>query len=493
MTETNNIPGLLAKHGFEAVIGLEIHVELSTLSKMFCDSAVTFGEPPNTHVCPVCLGLPGTLPVVNRKAVDYCALIGLALGCEIADFTQFHRKNYFYPDMPKNYQISQFDLPLCSAGRVTVNVDDNKTDIRITRVHMEEDTGKLVHIGEGGRIAGAKYSLVDFNRAGTPLAEIVSEPDIRSSGEARAFLQKLRSILLHLGVSDCNMEEGSLRCDANVSLRPENSPKLGVKTEVKNMNSFRGLVRALDYEIVRQLELIQDGEAVKQETRHWDAARNITTSLRSKEEAHDYRYFADPDLVPLKLSREWVKKQEESLPELPDARQKRLISAFKVSEYDSRFLTQSKAHGDYFEQVMENFGDAKMAVNWIMGELSAHLNADNKEMAESPMQPERLAQLLTLVEDGSISGKMAKEVFSEMYETGKTAPEIVDDRGLKQISGDDELAVLVDQVIGENQTAVEEYRSGKKQALGFLVGQIMRLSKGQANPGKVNEILREKL
>lgn len=488
-----DIVGKLAKGGYEAVIGLEIHVELSTKSKMFCNSAVTFGEPSNTHVCPVCLGLPGTLPVVNKQAVEYTALIGLAVDCAIAEFTQFHRKNYFYPDMPKNYQISQYDLPICVGGRVIVEMDDYAREVEITRVHLEEDTGKLIHVGKGGRIAEADYSLVDFNRAGTPLAEIVTEPDIRAPREARAFMQKLRSILLHIGVSDCNMEEGSMRCDANVSLRKIGVKELGTKTEVKNMNSFRALVRALEYEIERQWGLIQAGERVVQETRHWDANRNKTTSLRSKEEAHDYRYFADPDLVPMELGRDWVESLKAGLPELPDAREARFMSIFALQAYDARFMTQSKDHGDYFEAVMMHTDDAKTAANWMMGELAAQLNAGNRDIADSPVVPESLAQMLTLISDGTISGKMAKDVFKEMYETGKSALDIVEDRGLKQISSTGEVEALVDQVLAENPKAVEEYKEGKKQAIGFLVGRAMALSKGQANPGIVNEILREKL
>jgi aspartyl-tRNA(Asn)/glutamyl-tRNA(Gln) amidotransferase subunit B len=483
----------LSAAGYEAVIGLEIHVELNTRSKMFCDSAVTFGEPPNTHVCPVCLGLPGSLPVVNKKAVEHTILIGLALNCRIAEFTQFHRKNYFYPDMPKNYQISQYDLPLCVGGSLGVAVDDREAAVGITRVHLEEDTGKLVHVGKGGRIAEAEYSLVDFNRAGTPLAEIVSEPDIRDPAQARAFLQKLRSILLHLGVSDCNMEEGSLRCDANVSIRPIGAAELGTKTEVKNMNSFRGLVRALEFEIGRQLELLLAGERVVQETRHWDAARNITTALRSKEEAHDYRYFADPDLVPMEFTKDQIDELNSRLPELPDARAARLIAKFGLGPYEAAFMTQTKAHGDYFEAVMADFADAKTAGNWIMGELSAHLNAAGLDVEDSPVTPGSLASLLALIGDGTISGKMAKEVFKEMFETGREPEEIIETKGMKQITGQEQVEALVDKVMERNGKAVEEYRAGKKPAFGFLIGQVMAESKGQANPRLVNEILRAKL
>ena len=479
--------------GYEAVIGLEIHVELSTASKMFCDSAVTFGEPPNTHVCPVCLGLPGTLPVVNEKGVEYTARIGLALECDIAGFTQFHRKNYFYPDMPKNYQISQYDLPICIDGDVRVELDDYERRVGITRVHMEEDTGKLIHIGKGGRIAEADYSLVDFNRAGTPLAEIVSEPDLRAPEEARVFAQKLRSIVLHLGVSDCNMEEGSMRVDANCSIRKVGETELGTKTEVKNMNSFRALGRALEYELGRHLDLVEEGERVVQETRHWDANRNLTTSLRSKEEAHDYRYFADPDLVPLELGSGWVDAIRRDLPELPDEREARLMEKFGISAYDARFMTQSKAHGDYFEAVMDSCDDGKTAGNWMMGELAAALNAASMDIEESPVEPKDLARLLNLVKDGTISGKMAKKVFEEMFKTGEPADKIVEAKGMKQISDPAAIAALVDEVMTANTQVVDEYREGKKQAFGFLIGQCMAASRGQANPGLVNKVLREKL
>ncbi len=483
----------LEKAGYEAVIGLEIHVELSTASKMFCDSAVTFGEPPNTHVCPVCLGMPGTLPVVNEKAVEFTARIGLALGCDVADFTQFHRKNYFYPDMPKNYQISQYDLPICIDGSVLVELDDYERQVEITRVHMEEDTGKLIHIGESGRIAGAEYSLVDFNRAGTPLAEIVTEPDIRTPEEARVFAQKLRSIVLHLGVSDCNMEEGSMRVDGNCSIRRVGETALGTKTEVKNMNSFRALARALEYELGRHLDLVENGDRVIQETRHWDANNNLTTSLRSKEEAHDYRYFADPDLVPLELSRDWVEAIERHLPELPDEREARLAKSFDIPAYDARFMTQSKAHGDYFEELMGYFPDGKVASNWMMGELAASLNGEAIDIADSPVDPEALGKLLLLVKDGTISGKMAKQVFGEMFKSGQAAEEIVAAKGMKQISDPAEIGTLIDQVMAANEQAVGEYREGKKQAFGFLVGQCMAATRGQANPKLVNEVLRRKL
>lgn len=484
---------------YEAVIGLEIHVELSTESKMFCGcSARTFGEEPNTFTCPVCLGLPGSLPVINEKAVEYTARIGLALNCEIAQSTLFHRKNYFYPDMPKDYQISQYDLPICVGGFVDAEMEGLGPKgltrrVGITRVHLEEDTGKLTHISRTGRIGEADYSLVDFNRAGIPLVEIVTEPDIRTPEEAKAFTQKLRSILQHLEVSDCNMEEGSLRCDANVSLRPVGSEEFGVKTEVKNMNSFRAIQRALAYEIERQGEILKRGEAVEQETRHWDDAGNVTVSLRTKEYAHDYRYFPEPDLVPMELSRDWIEEIRATLPELPDARRKRFEDVYGLPTHDAVLLTSSKAMGDFFEECAETYPDAKRVSNWMMGDLSMHLNAANLEIDECAVTPRHLAQLLKLIDDGTVSGKMAKGVFEEMFETGKLPKVIVEEKGLIQITDREEIARIVEMVVEENPSVVEDYRSGKGRALGFLVGQVMRLTQGRANPQLVNALLKEKL
>ncbi|HDP69325.1 MAG TPA: Asp-tRNA(Asn)/Glu-tRNA(Gln) amidotransferase subunit GatB [Actinobacteria bacterium] len=489
---------------YEAVIGLEIHVELNTESKMFCGcSARVFGEKPNTHTCPVCLGMPGSLPVVNEKAIECTAKIGLALNSKIASFTKFDRKNYFYPDMPKDYQISQYDLPICEGGCVDVEIaglapegSDPRGYVRrvgITRVHLEEDTGKLIHIGESGRIGGAEYSLVDFNRAGVPLVEIVTEPDIRTPDEAKAFVQKLKNIIEHLGVSDCDMEKGFFRCDANVSLRPLGTEELGTKSEVKNMNSFRAIQRALAYEIERQGELLGAGERVIQETRHWDAAKNVTMSLRSKEEAHDYRYFPEPDLVPMELSRNWVEELKASLPELPNARKKRFIEDYGLTLYDAEFLTSSKTVGDYFEECAKDYPDVKKISNWIMGELTMHLNAVNLKIDESAVTPRHLVQLIKLIDEGAISGKMAKDIFKEMFETGKLPGIIIEEKGLVQISNEKEIDKIVDMVLEENQKAIEEYRSGKDRAFGFLIGQIMRLTKGRANPQLVNDVLRKKL
>jgi aspartyl-tRNA(Asn)/glutamyl-tRNA(Gln) amidotransferase subunit B len=478
---------------YEPVIGLEIHVELSTLSKMFCGCAVTFGEKPNTQTCPVCLGLPGSLPVINEKAIEYTMRIGLALQSQVAPFTQFHRKNYFYPDMPKNYQISQYDLPLCVGGIVDVDMESYTRRVGITRVHLEEDTGKLVHISETGRIAGADYSLVDFNRAGIPLVEIVTEPDIRSPEEAKAFVQKLKSILEHLEVSDCDMEKGSLRCDANISLRLVETEKFGTKSEIKNMNSFRALQRGLAYEIERQRELLESGAQVVQETRHWDANQNVTSTLRTKEEEHDYRYFPEPDLVPMEPQADWVEEIRETLPELPDARLSRFVKDYELSTYDARILTSSKAAGDFFEEAVRGYPKAKIVANWINGELAAMLNAANLDIDESAVIPKHLVELLKLIDKGTISGKIAKTVFKEVFETGKLPQIIVEEMNLVQISDEEAVGKFVDQVIAENPAVVEEFKQGKEKALGFLVGQVMKLSQGKANPQMVNKLLKEKL
>lgn len=477
----------------ETVIGLEIHVELNTNSKMFCGCPVTFGEPPNTAVCPVCLGHPGVLPVVNKRAVESAAMIGLSLNCTVAPLNQFARKNYFYPDMPKDYQISQYDLPICGKGYVDVGAGGATRRIGITRVHMEEDTGKLIHKGQSGRIHGADYSVVDFNRAGVPLMEIVSEPDIRSPEEARAFMVKLRSIILALGISDCNMEEGSLRCDANVSLREFGEEKLGVKTEVKNMNSFRALRKALEYEVARQTKLIESGERIIQETRHWDDAGNITTSLRSKEEAHDYRYFPDPDLVNILMDADEVAKLKVALPELPDARAERLARDFNLEAGDAKVLALNKPLGDFFEETVAGGADALRAANWLLHEVSATLNQTDTEIDDSAFTPRHLIDLLKLLDKGTISGKMAKEIFKESFETGKLPSVIVEDSGHVQITDEDALTKIIDQVIAENPKAVEDWRGGQERAVGFLVGNVMRLTQGKASPDLVNKILKERL
>jgi aspartyl-tRNA(Asn)/glutamyl-tRNA(Gln) amidotransferase subunit B len=479
---------------YEAVIGLEIHVELLTESKMFCScSARSFGMEPNTFTCPVCLGFPGSLPVINKKAVEYTMRIALALNCEIPEFTQFHRKNYFYPDMPKNYQISQYDYPIGVNGYLEIDMGDYKKKVGIERVHLEEDTGKLIHIGGSGRISGADYSLVDFNRAGIPLVEIVTKPDISTPEEAKEFMRTLRNILLHLEVSDCNMEEGSLRCDANISLRKRGEKELGTKTEIKNLNSFRALQRGLQYEIERQARLIESGEEIVQETRHFDAQKNITTVLRTKEEAHDYRYFPDPDLVPLSIDRAWVEEVESSLPELPTKRKERFMEVYGLSSAEAKLLTSSKALGDFFEECYKLFPQAKKIANWILSDLTGLLNEAGLEIDECAVTPKHLAELLKLVEKKVVSTKLAKMILSEMFETGKLPQVIVEEKGLTQIADRESLLKFVEQAILENPQAVEDFKKGKKQAIGFLVGQVMKLTRGKANPQMVTQILTEKL
>jgi aspartyl-tRNA(Asn)/glutamyl-tRNA(Gln) amidotransferase subunit B len=490
---TSSLDSRLSTLGYQACIGLEIHVELLTESKMFCGCEVAFGGEPNTRTCPVCLGHPGTLPVTNGKAIEFLTKIGLALNCSIAEFTQFHRKNYFYPDMPKDYQISQFDLPISSNGFLEVERADGSTfKVGITRVHIEEDTGKLMHASKTGRIAEADYSLVDFNRAGTPLAETVTEPDITSPEDARLFLLKLKNLILHLGVSDVNMEEGSLRVDANVSVRKIGEKQLGTKTEVKNMNSFKSLRKALAYEIERHINLLEDGDRVIQETRHWDDSTNRTTSLRSKEEAHDYRYFADPDLVPMILSRDYVDKIRASLPELPEERRKRLIEKYGLPPHDAALLAESKPYGDFFEEAAAIYDDYKVLTNWILGELTFHLKGADLEIDESAVTPKHLVELLKLIDSKIISGKMAKEVFDESFQTGKLPNVIVEEKGYKQIADTAELEEIVMAILDENPSAVEDLKAGKDRALGFIVGQVMKLTKGRANPQLVNEIIKKK-
>ena len=484
----------LIKEGWEAVIGLEIHVQLNTRTKMFCGCELSFGDPPNTHVCPVCLGHPGVLPVTNEKAVEYATRIALALGCRIADYTIFHRKNYFYPDLPKAYQISQYDLPLGIGGHLDVELEDGSNlRVGITRVHMEEDAGKLVHSGgASGRIDGADYSLVDFNRGGTPLVEIVSEPDISTPDQARAFLTQLRSLVQTLEVSDVNMEEGSLRCDANVSVRRPGAA-LGTKTELKNMNSFRFLHHGLESEIERQLEALESGERIVQETIHFDPASGLVSSLRSKEEAHDYRYFPEPDLTPIELDDAYVERVRQSLPELPAARKERLVAEYSLPPKDAGSLSANKPLGDYFEALAAATGDARMSANWVMGDLSGYLNAAGLEVTASAVSAEALAELLRLVSEGTLSGKMAKEVFEAMIDTGKPAGDIVAEKGMGQISDAGELDAIVARIVAANPGPAEEFRQGRDRVLGFFVGQVMKETKGQANPQLVNELLRKHL
>lgn len=476
---------------YEAVIGLEVHTELQTKTKIFCSCRTSFGADPNTNVCPVCLGLPGVLPVLNKKVLEYAVRAGLALNCEISRFSKFDRKNYYYPDLPKNFQTSQFDLPICEHGYLDVEVEGEKRRIRITRAHMEEDAGKLVH--HGTSITDSDYSLVDYNRTGTPLLEIVSEPDMRSAKEAVAYMEKMRAILQYVGISDCRMEEGSLRCDANVSVRPVGQKELGAKTEIKNINSFKGVERAIEYEAMRQAELLEDGGKVVQETRTWDEKEGVTKSMRTKEEANDYRYFPEPDLVPFTVSDEYIENIRKSLPELPDARKERYMKEFGLSSEDAVFMTNDKATADYFEAAVDAGADPKACVNWLMGEFASQLSTDGIEIAKAPVSAENLAALLKLISKGTISGKIAKKVFATMWKEGGNPEEIVKAQGLVQISDTAELSKLVDEVVGKNPKAVEDFKAGKKKAVGALVGQIMKATKGKANPRVINELLNKKL
>jgi aspartyl-tRNA(Asn)/glutamyl-tRNA(Gln) amidotransferase subunit B len=475
---------------YEPVIGLEVHAQMLTQSKIFCSCSTAFGGDPNTHTCPVCTGQPGSLPVLNRKVVEYTLRAALATHCAIAPYSLFARKNYFYPDLPKGYQISQYEFPLSSHGFVDIQVDDGKKRIGIIRIHMEEDAGKLVH--DLSSEPGA-HSYVDFNRTGVPLIEIVSDPDMCSPEEAAAYLRKLRAILMFLDICDGNMEEGSFRCDANISLRPKGQKTLGVKTELKNMNSFRNVQRALDYEIRRQTGLLDQGEVIIQETRLWDAARGITSSMRGKEEAHDYRYFPDPDLVPIVVDSEWVGAVKALLPELPDTKKERFIREYGIPEYDAEVLTSSKPLANYYEACLRVYEKPKTVSNWIMSELLRELKRDEREIEECPVPAQNLAHLLNLIEEGLISGKIAKSVFEEMYRTGKKADEIVKEKGWVQVTDTSAIEKTVDEILTKNPREVEEYKKGKEKLFGFFVGQVMKATQGKANPQIVNELLKKKL
>lgn len=476
---------------YEVVIGLEVHVELKTNTKIFCGCPNQFGSEPNMNVCPGCLGLPGSLPVLNEKVPEYAIKAGLALNCEIAEFSRFDRKNYFYPDLSKAYQISQFYFPICEHGYLDIEVDGKHKRIGITRIHIEEDAGKLVH--EGDTISVSDSSLVDYNRAGVPLIEIVSEPDMRSAEEAKAFLEKLKAYIEYTGVSDVKMEQGSLRCDANVSIKPFGQKELGTRSEVKNLNSFRAVGRAIEYEVKRHTELIEDGGKVVQETRTWDDAQGVTLSLRGKEEANDYRYFPDPDLLPLIVSKEYIEAIRKTLPELPDAKKERLIKELGLPVYDAGVITSSKKMAVFFDETFKLYPDAKQVANWVMGEFFGLLNAESMEIEDSKITPKKLASLLELIKSGKISGKIAKNVFEEMFANGKDPEVIVEEKGLEQISDAGALETIVKKIIAENPKSVEDYKAGNKRAIGFLVGQIMKETQGQANPGMVNKMLTEKL
>ena len=472
---------------YEAVIGLEVHAQILTKSKIFCNCSTKFGEEPNSQTCPVCIGMPGVLPVTNKEVVNLAMKTALALNCAIASFCRFARKNYFYPDLPKGYQISQYEEPLGVNGHLEIDLDGVAKKIGIIRVHMEEDAGKNIH----ENIPDASY--VDLNRTGVPLMEIVSEPDIRFPEEAKEYLSELKKILMYLEVCDCNMEEGSLRCDANISLRPVGQKELGVKTEIKNMNSFRNLQKALEFEIDRQKEILEEGGRIEQDTRLWDQTKGAPFSMRSKEEAHDYRYFPDPDLVPLEIDEAWVESIRETLPELPSAKGKRFIEAYGIPPYDAQVLTSSRELADYYEECVKLYPDAKKVSNWIMAELLRELKGDEKAIDKCPVSPKHLAGMLKLLDEGVISGKIAKTVFEEMYRTGKEAAEIVKEKGLVQVTDSAEIEKIIDKVMEANPKQVQDVKTGKDKILGFLVGQVMKESKGKANPQMVNDILIKKI
>ena len=472
---------------YEVVIGVEVHAQLRTKSKLFCGCGTMFGLSANSQTCPLCLGLPGTLPVINQAAVEMAVRAGLALNCTIATDNLFARKNYFYPDLPKGYQISQYEAPICEHGWIEIATSEGKRRVRIRRAHLEEDAGKSVHV------SGTNGSRVDLNRAGTPLLEIVTEPDLRSADEVVAYLKGLRDVLMYLEVCDGNMEEGSFRCEPNLSLRPLGQKEFGTKVELKNINSFKFVKDAIEYEVKRQTKVLNEGGKITQETRLWNLARGETVVMRSKEEAHDYRYFPDPDLVPLKLDKEWIEGCRKHVTELPAARLQRFVSEYALSEYDAGVLTTSKTMADYFESCVKLFNQPKTVSNWVMGELSRELNNSGTDASVSPVSPERLVSLLQMVEKGTISLKVAREIFPEVYSSGKTPEQIVHEKGLNQVSDEGALDTIITDVLANNPAQVTQFKEGKQQVLGFLVGQVMKASGGKANPGKVNELLKKKL
>ncbi len=471
---------------YEAVIGLEVHAQLLTETKIFCGCSTKFGNPPNTNVCPVCLGHPGVLPVLNKKVVDFSIMMGLATNCRINHNSIFARKNYFYPDLPKGYQISQFEKPICEHGFVELETENGIKKVRIKRIHMEEDAGKSIHdLGES--------TLVDLNRTGVPLIEIVSEPDISSPEEASAYLKKIHQLVTYLGICDGNMEEGSLRCDANISVRPKNRKEFGTRTEVKNMNSFRNVERAIAYEIERQIDILEDGGTIEQETLLWNADAGKAVSMRGKEEAHDYRYFPEPDLVPVSIGEEWINEIKISLPELPDKRKQRFVNEYGLPEYDAKVLTSEKAIADYFERVLQKTNHYKTASNWVMGDVAAYINENKIDITNFPVSPENLAKLINLIHENVISSKIAKEIFPEMIQTDKDPDAIVKEKNLVQITDTAELEEVIKKVLTDNPSQVEQFKAGKEKVFGFFIGQVMRATKGKANPKLVNEILRKEL
>jgi len=475
---------------YETVIGLEVHVQINTKTKIFCSCSTEFGKPPNANTCPICLGMPGVLPVLNKQFLESSMKACLATHCTIAPMNRFARKNYFYPDLPKGYQISQFEEPLGVNGYINIYINGIKKRIGLTRIHMEEDAGKLIH---GKNLGNPGKSYVDFNRTGVPLCEVVSEPELRSPEEARAYLGELKSILEYTQVSDCNMEEGSLRCDANISLRPKGQKEFGTRTELKNLNSFKFVQKAIEYEVDRQTRILDQGDQVIQETRLYDSDRGETFSMRSKEEAHDYRYFPDPDLVPVVLDEAWVEEIKKTIPELPEQKRERFAIEYSLPEYDAGVLTSSRELANYFEKCTSLFSKPKIISNWIMGDLLRELNKSNQVISECPVSPSALVNLLKLIDEGVISSNIAKVVFEEMYQTGKEPITIVDEKNLKQITDGKAIDKMVEGVLQANLSQVDEYKGGKEKVLGFLVGQVMKASKGKANPETVNKLLKEKI
>ena len=472
---------------YEVVIGLEVHAELSTKTKIYCNCATEFGADPNTHCCPICTGMPGTLPVLNEKVVEYAVKAGLATNCEISRFSKQDRKNYFYPDLPKAYQVSQYDLPLCLGGHIDINVNGNKKSIGITRIHIEEDAGKLIHDAYTGD------TLVDMNRCAVPLIEIVSEPDIRSADEAVAYMQTLKSILEYLEVCDCKMQEGSLRCDVNLSVRPVGQKEFGTRTETKNLNSFKAIHNSIEFEIQRQIEVLENGGKIYQETRRFDDVKGVGYAMRSKEDAQDYRYFPEPDLAPIVLSDEYINNIKDNLPEMPHIKKERYIKEYELPEYDSEILTSSKKTATFFEKTNEICNNPKAVSNWIMGDFARMLNEKEIEIDESKVTEENLATLISLIDKGTISSKIAKQIFEEMFETGENAKDIVEKRGLVQISDEGAIKEICQKVVDANPQSIADYKAGKDRAIGFLVGQIMKETKGKANPQMLNKMFAEEM